>query len=103
MSLHVLAYNLKRVMNILGTTTLMEAMVAWWPFVDFLPYYHGLQGSYWVLLIGNWKNPDDPESSTWWVYCSKILFKRRLFYYFHVFTRPGSIPVRRNRQLMIKT
>jgi len=28
MSLHVLAYNLKRVMNILGTTTLMEAMVA---------------------------------------------------------------------------
>jgi len=27
MSLHVLAYNLKRVMNILGTTTLMEAMV----------------------------------------------------------------------------
>jgi transposase len=28
MSLHVLAYNLKRVMNLLGTTTLMEAMVA---------------------------------------------------------------------------
>lgn len=28
MSLHVLAYNLKRVMNILGTTALMEAMVA---------------------------------------------------------------------------
>jgi len=28
MSLHVLAYNLKRVMNILGTTTLMEEMVA---------------------------------------------------------------------------
>jgi len=28
MSLHVLAYNLKRVMNIVGTTTLMEAMVA---------------------------------------------------------------------------
>ena len=28
MSLHVLAYNLKRVMNILGTTSLMEAMVA---------------------------------------------------------------------------
>jgi len=28
MSLHVLAYNLKRVMNILGTTILMEAMVA---------------------------------------------------------------------------
>jgi hypothetical protein len=28
MTLHVLAYNLKRVMNILGTTTLMEAMVA---------------------------------------------------------------------------
>lgn len=28
MSLHVLAYNLKRVMNILGTTVLMEAMVA---------------------------------------------------------------------------
>jgi len=28
MSLHVLAYNLKRVMNILGTTTLMEAMMA---------------------------------------------------------------------------
>jgi transposase len=28
MSLHVLAYNLKRVMNILGTTTLMEAMAA---------------------------------------------------------------------------
>lgn len=27
MSLHVLAYNLKRVMKILGTTTLMEAMV----------------------------------------------------------------------------
>ncbi|CAD6880892.1 ISPsy6, transposase [Methylomonas albis] len=28
MSLHVLAYNLKRVMNLLGTTALMEAMVA---------------------------------------------------------------------------
>lgn len=28
MSLHVLAYNLKRVMNMLGTTALMEAMVA---------------------------------------------------------------------------
>jgi len=28
MSLHVLAYNLKRVMNLMGTTTLMEAMVA---------------------------------------------------------------------------
>ena len=28
MSLHVLAYNLKRVMNILGTTALMEAMMA---------------------------------------------------------------------------
>ena len=28
MSLHVLAYNLKRVMKLLGTTTLMEAMVA---------------------------------------------------------------------------
>ncbi len=28
MSLHVLAYNLKRVMNMLGTTTLMDAMVA---------------------------------------------------------------------------
>jgi transposase len=28
MSLHVLAYNLKRVMNIMGTTALMEAMVA---------------------------------------------------------------------------
>jgi len=28
MSLHVLAYNLKRVMNILGTTALMDAMVA---------------------------------------------------------------------------
>ena len=28
MSLHVLAYNLKRVINLLGTTTLMEAMVA---------------------------------------------------------------------------
>jgi transposase len=28
MSLHVLAYNLKRVMNILGTTVLMEAMMA---------------------------------------------------------------------------
>lgn len=28
MSLHVLAYNLKRVMNIVGTTALMEAMVA---------------------------------------------------------------------------
>jgi transposase len=28
MSLHVLAYNLKRVMNILGTATLMEAMMA---------------------------------------------------------------------------
>lgn len=28
MSLHVLAYNLKRVMNIMGTTQLMEAMVA---------------------------------------------------------------------------
>lgn len=27
MSLHILAYNLKRVMNLLGTTTLMEAMV----------------------------------------------------------------------------
>jgi hypothetical protein len=28
MSLHVLAYNLKRVMNLLGTVALMEAMVA---------------------------------------------------------------------------
>jgi transposase len=28
MSLQMLAYNLKRVMNILGTTALMEAMVA---------------------------------------------------------------------------
>jgi transposase len=28
MSLHVLAYNLKRVMNLMGTTALMEAMVA---------------------------------------------------------------------------
>jgi hypothetical protein len=28
MSLHVLAYNLKRVMNIIGTQALMEAMVA---------------------------------------------------------------------------
>jgi hypothetical protein len=28
MSLHVLAYNLKRVMKILGTATLMEAMAA---------------------------------------------------------------------------
>ena len=28
MSLHVLAYNLKRVMNLLGTTALMEAMMA---------------------------------------------------------------------------
>ncbi len=28
MSLHVLAYNLKRVMNIIGTPALMEAMVA---------------------------------------------------------------------------
>jgi len=28
MSLHVLAYNLKRVMKLLGTTVLMEAMMA---------------------------------------------------------------------------
>jgi hypothetical protein len=28
MSLHVLAYNLKRVMNILGTTALLEGMMA---------------------------------------------------------------------------
>ena len=28
MSLHVLAYNMKRVINILGTDTLMEAMIA---------------------------------------------------------------------------
>ena len=54
MSLHVLAYNMKRVMNIMGIETLIEAIRAFLLFVlRALRRRYPVLGSHWALVTAN--------------------------------------------------